>query len=120
VVCLGPRDPVDIAGPRPLSGVVVRPLKFTVRGAVVTQTRAYQVYGAVLATVVLLIPFVGLWLRDYMRIRNGNWAMLPFLTLRIAVTLTLFALVLWQWWKRTKLRRSSGVDVTSNNRWRGP
>jgi len=31
VVCLGPRDPVDIAGPRPLSGVVVRPLNFTVR-----------------------------------------------------------------------------------------
>jgi hypothetical protein len=32
VVCLGPLDPVDIAGPRPLSGVVVRPLNFTVRG----------------------------------------------------------------------------------------
>ena len=31
MVCLGPRDPVDIAGPRPLSGVVVRPLNFTVR-----------------------------------------------------------------------------------------
>jgi len=26
-----PRDPVDIAGPRPLAGVVVRPLNFTVR-----------------------------------------------------------------------------------------
>jgi hypothetical protein len=34
VVCLGPRDPVDIAGPRPLSGVVVRPLNFTVRSRV--------------------------------------------------------------------------------------
>jgi hypothetical protein len=31
VICLGPRDPVDIAGPRPLSYVVVRPLNFTVR-----------------------------------------------------------------------------------------
>ena len=31
MVCLGPRDPVDIAGPRPLSAVVVRPLNFTVR-----------------------------------------------------------------------------------------
>jgi len=28
---LRPRDPVDIAGPRPLAGVVVRPLNFTVR-----------------------------------------------------------------------------------------
>jgi len=34
VVCLGPRDPVDIAGPRPLSDVVVRPLNFTVRSHV--------------------------------------------------------------------------------------
>ena len=31
MVCLGPRDPFDIAGPRPLSDVVVRPLNFTVR-----------------------------------------------------------------------------------------
>ena len=31
MVCLGPRDPVEIVGPRPLSGVVVRPLNFTVR-----------------------------------------------------------------------------------------
>ena len=28
---MGPRDPVDIAGPRPLSGVGARPLNFTVR-----------------------------------------------------------------------------------------
>ena len=27
----GPRDPVDIAGPRPVSDVIVRPLNFTVR-----------------------------------------------------------------------------------------
>jgi hypothetical protein len=32
VVCLGPRDPGEIVGPRPLSGVVGRPLNFTVRG----------------------------------------------------------------------------------------
>jgi hypothetical protein len=32
VVCLGPRDPVDISGPRPLSDVRARPLNFTVRG----------------------------------------------------------------------------------------
>jgi hypothetical protein len=31
VVCLGPRDPGEIVGPRPLAGVVVRPLNFTVR-----------------------------------------------------------------------------------------
>jgi hypothetical protein len=31
VVCLGPRDPGEIVGPRPLSGVVGRPLNFTVR-----------------------------------------------------------------------------------------
>ena len=31
MVCLGPRDPGEIVGPRPLSGVVVRPLNFTVR-----------------------------------------------------------------------------------------
>ena len=30
MVCLGPRDPFDIAGPRPLAGVVGRPLNFTV------------------------------------------------------------------------------------------
>jgi hypothetical protein len=28
---LRPRDPVDIAGPRPLAGVIARPLNFTVR-----------------------------------------------------------------------------------------
>ena len=33
MVCLGLRDPVDIAGPRPLPGAVVRPLNFTVRRA---------------------------------------------------------------------------------------
>jgi len=33
VVCLGPRDPVDITGPRPLSDVGARPLNFTVRAA---------------------------------------------------------------------------------------
>jgi hypothetical protein len=31
VVCLAPRDPEEIVGPRRLSGVVVRPLNFTVR-----------------------------------------------------------------------------------------
>jgi hypothetical protein len=30
VVCLGPRVPGEIVGPRPLSDVVVRPLNFTV------------------------------------------------------------------------------------------
>ena len=29
MVCLGPRDPGEIVGPRPLSDVVVRPLNFT-------------------------------------------------------------------------------------------
>jgi len=32
VVCLAPRVPGEIVGPRRLSGVVVRPLNFTVRG----------------------------------------------------------------------------------------
>jgi hypothetical protein len=31
VVCLGPRVPGESVGPRPLSGVVMRPLNFTVR-----------------------------------------------------------------------------------------
>ena len=31
MVCLGPRDPGESVGPRPLSGVVGRPLNFTVR-----------------------------------------------------------------------------------------
>ena len=31
MVCLGPRGPGESVGPRPLSGVVVRPLNFTVR-----------------------------------------------------------------------------------------
>jgi len=31
VVCLAPRGPGEIVGPRRLSGVVVRPLNFTVR-----------------------------------------------------------------------------------------
>jgi hypothetical protein len=44
VVCLGPRDPVDIAGPRPLSGVVVRPLNFTVRRHL-GSARCHQVGG---------------------------------------------------------------------------
>jgi hypothetical protein len=34
VICLGPRDPGEIVGPRPLSGVVVRPLNFTVRPSI--------------------------------------------------------------------------------------
>ena len=34
---LRPRDPVDIAGPRPLAGVVGRPLNFTVRRSGDTQ-----------------------------------------------------------------------------------
>ena len=32
MVCLGPRDPGEIVGPRPLSDVGARPLNFTVRG----------------------------------------------------------------------------------------
>jgi len=32
------RDPVDIAGPRPLAGVVGRPLNFTVRGQLAMRT----------------------------------------------------------------------------------
>ena len=32
MVCLGPRVPGEIVGPRPLSDVVVRPLNYTVRG----------------------------------------------------------------------------------------
>jgi hypothetical protein len=31
VVCLAPRDPGEIVGPRRLSDVVVRPLNFTVK-----------------------------------------------------------------------------------------
>jgi hypothetical protein len=41
VVCLGPRVPGEIVGPRPLSGVVVRPLNFTVRGQPVVPILTY-------------------------------------------------------------------------------
>ena len=34
MVCLAPRVPGEIVGPRRLSGVVVRPLNFTVRHVV--------------------------------------------------------------------------------------
>ena len=37
MVCLAPRVPGEIVGPRRLSGVVVRPLNFTVRGRVLAQ-----------------------------------------------------------------------------------
>jgi hypothetical protein len=40
---LRPRDPVDIAGPRPLAGVVVRPLNFTVRCRTFHVVEAFQV-----------------------------------------------------------------------------
>jgi len=42
VVCLAPRDPEEIVGPRRLSGVVVRPLNLTVRG----QPASISAYGA--------------------------------------------------------------------------
>jgi len=42
VVCLGPRGPAEIVGPRPLSGVVGRPLNFTVRLAGKSSVRTRQ------------------------------------------------------------------------------
>jgi len=42
VVCLGPRDPGESVGPRPLSGVVVRPLNFTVRGRAKTPLETHE------------------------------------------------------------------------------
>jgi hypothetical protein len=43
VVCLGPRVPGESVGPRPLSGVVVRPLNFTVRCARVSPVTPHVV-----------------------------------------------------------------------------
>jgi hypothetical protein len=43
VVCLAPRDPGEIVGPRRLSGVVVRPLNFTVRGQLAVPISPYGV-----------------------------------------------------------------------------
>ena len=40
MVCLAPRVPGEIVGPRRLSGVVVRPLNFTVRAPVESLTLA--------------------------------------------------------------------------------
>ena len=37
MVCMGPRVPAESVGPRPLSGVVMRPLNFTVRSPQVRQ-----------------------------------------------------------------------------------
>ena len=42
MVCLGPRDPGESVGPRPLSGVVVRPLNFTVRGRAKTPLETHE------------------------------------------------------------------------------
>ena len=57
MVCLGPRDPVDIAGPRPPSDVVVRPLNFTVRSRM--QLR-YRLVVALAAAAILTFGLAGL------------------------------------------------------------
>jgi hypothetical protein len=41
VVCLGPRGPGEMVGPRPLSDVGARPLNFTVRGQLAVPILAY-------------------------------------------------------------------------------
>jgi len=46
VVCLGPRVPGESVGPRPLSGVVVRPLNFTVRRSLRSPKRREEDMGA--------------------------------------------------------------------------
>ena len=46
MICLGPRVPGEIVGPRPLSGVVVRPLNFTVRRPEVPRIR-FAITGVV-------------------------------------------------------------------------
>jgi len=63
VICLGPRDPIDIAGPRPLSDVVVRPLNFTVRPHVepVRPQRLWQLIAWVAASLGALSVFA-VWL----------------------------------------------------------
>jgi len=51
VVCLGPRGPGEIVGPRPLSDVGARPLNFTVR------RRAGGDVDTLIWTLVLVVPY---------------------------------------------------------------
>ena len=57
MLCLAPRVPGEIVGPRRLSGVVVRPLNFTVRrpgmSASGKRRLLYSITSAILAVVVI-------------------------------------------------------------------
>jgi hypothetical protein len=57
VVCLGPRDPGEIVGPRPLSGVVVRRLNFTVRRRLLMRHLLRQLF----AWLCTLLPIAAWW-----------------------------------------------------------
>ena len=114
MVCLGPRDPGEIVGPRPLSGVVVRPLNFTVRGQFM-QRRFFIAIGLIgllgvygYATILIhgknaavSLPrwWVGLFPSPSVAVLTGGYIEL----------IVVAGLALWL------LRK-----LPSNNRWRGP
>ena len=60
MVCLAPRAPGDSVRPRRLSGVVVRPLNFTVRGPAWARRSSQQLRLASWADSVLPISLVGI------------------------------------------------------------
>ena len=127
MVCLGPRDPGEMVGPRPLSGVVVRPLNFTVR---------------CLYSVVSLSPIKSLGRVTGLRLRIGLGVFLcvlyladvavhhkfafaaierqfgtsPWAKLFLAAPVVIFGLLTWH-----QLSGAAHQSSTApNNRWRGP
>ena len=112
MICLGPGDPGEIVDPRPLSGVVVRPLNFTVRrrahkgSNVVIASRALRFVTALASSVLIgivtmfLIGFLLPWAIVALRYGTGPGAgdavfvwMLLFVPLAAALALSLVIFV---------------------------
>jgi hypothetical protein len=76
VVCLAPRAPGESVRPRRLSGVVMRPLNFTVRRMVSTVvTRLAR--GATLTSCCVLVVCVALAALDIWLATPGVWHLIP-------------------------------------------
>ena len=149
MVCLGPRDPVDITGPRPLSDVGARPLNFTVRGQMVSYgpllDRTHQSWklrlsnlGVLLATGIIVVPF---FFYDAASRAVGIYSGLGALIAAISLFISFGTIRCptcgsrwllraakqpagrWlQWLRAQQVCPSCGTGGTlpSNNRWRGP
>ena len=88
---LGPRDPVDIAGPRPLSAVAVRPLNFTVREQRNVRL-ASALFMVLIALNVLFTPFDNL---NAVRVSN----------------LLVYAVLAYLLWRRNRIAALVGAIV---------